>query len=187
MNSKIKALNEKIAANRGNIAEIESELQKEWNKVFNDSTKLRDAISAVEMSNDYTFNRHGELCQFTHFYDLADFKDCREFLDNWLSDSCVYADWENDALTMGVGDWIQINDSYSRRDGRGDVYLMDMSGRHKQILSASDWIDEDTREEDEEKRNALIETWMEKEGTFPGVFRVDYHGNVFPVNTKAGA
>jgi hypothetical protein len=34
------------------------------------------------------------------------------------------------------------------------------------------------------KRNRLIKAHMEKTGCFPGVFRADDHGNVFPVNTQ---
>ena len=154
------------------------ELQLEYNKVFDDSTLLRDAIAAAEKQDDgqrYQFNAFGEIEYWHRFYELSQFEDCKEYLESWLSDRTgfFYIDWQNDCLLIPQGGCFVINDD-------GDVYDSDS---HKVIVDASDYTVDG--EADIAKRNALIEAYMEKTGYYPGVFKADYYGNVFPVNTQA--
>lgn len=180
MNSKIKALNKKLSEVAGNAADIETQLQVEWNKVFDDMTQLRKAVNALECSDDYATNEYGDIISWTRF-DTSDFKDCQNYLKEYMRDSyCVDVDFQNDALSMSHGDDNLIIQDDSRHSRDNGVWQS-----HKQIIAESDYKTEDG-EIDETKRNELIEAYMEKTGHFPGVYRIDYHGNVFSVNTAKG-
>ena len=45
------------------------------------------------------------------------------------------------------------------------------------------WIVSKSDYETKDERNKLIEKYMESKGYFPGVFFIDYYGNVKHVNT----
>lgn len=181
MNAKIESLNAKLAETMGNASAIEMELQAEWNKVFDASTAIREAISRLDMSTEYQTNEYGEICQWVDF-DLGEFEAVREYLREYLRDLyCVDLDAHNDILTMSLGsDCLIIQDDAHRARDSG------VWQGHKLIIPQSDFETEDG-EIDETKRNELIESYMEASGYFPGVFRVDQHGNVFPVNTQEAA
>lgn len=176
MNKQIKALNKKLATIAGDASKIETQLQAEWNKVFEDMTQLRDAVTKLESSNDYCRNSYGEICSYLPF-DASDFKDCGDFLKEYLRDAyCVDLDLENNSLTMSHGDDnLVIQDEMGRDNG--------VWQDHKQVIAETEYKNDDG-EIDETKRNELIEKHMQKSGYFPGVFRVDYHGNIFPVSTS---
>ena len=177
MNKQIKALNEKLATIEEDASEIEAQLQAEWNEVFEDMTQLRDAVSQLEQSNQYSHNTYGEICSWVRF-DTSDFKDCGEFLKEYLRESyCIDLDFDGDTLTMSHGDDNLVIQSDSRQNRDNGVWQ-----DHKLIIAESDYKNEDG-EIDETKRNELIELHMQKSDYFPGVFRVDYHGNIFPVST----
>lgn len=177
MNNQIKALNQNLFDNATMAEEIKAKLQIEWNKVFNDMVQIRDAVSKLEQSNDYMGNEYGEICSWVNF-DLSDFKDCKEFFQEYMRErNFIEVDFQNDTLIMSHGDDNLIIQDDTRRDN--GVW---QGG--KLVIDESDYKTEDG-EIDETKRNALIEAHMEKTGYFPGVYRIDYHGNVFPVNTKS--
>jgi hypothetical protein len=171
MNSKINALNEAINQANANISDIKAKLQLEWDKVFNDSHKLKTVVENAMQASEYQWGRDGEIESWYRYADLQDHADCKEYFENWLHDQGVYVEWEHDCLLVSQGDSIVINHD-------GDVF--DTATR-KTIISKSDYTDE----ADIVKRNALIEEHMEKTGYFPGVFSSGYHGNVFLVNTQS--
>jgi hypothetical protein len=154
------------------ISALEAELQTALNVAFDDCGELQKAIADVQNSNEYGTDGN-EIYRWLRF-DLSDFSDDREYLETYLRDHFVHADFENDALMYYIGPQLIINDD-------GDVYDED-SG--KIIITETACADDDGAY-CEKVRNALIENWMEKTGYFPGVFSVDRHGNVFLVNTQA--
>lgn len=178
MNAKIErltaALHKAQRLHGKRIAEIKAALQEEWNKAFDADKDLQSAITELESSNNWISGEEG-IERYVRWHDLATYADCREFLEAYLSEQAIYL--EEEALTTSEGPSLIINDD-------GDVYDQDS---RKTVVRRADYLD-DEGEEDESKRNALIEAWMEKSGYFPGVFRQDRHGNVFHVNTtvKAG-
>ena len=176
MNKQIKALNKKLATIAEDASEIETQLQAEWNEVFEDMTQLRDAVTKLESSNDYCRNSYGEICSWVRF-DTSDFKDCQAFLKDYMRESfCAEVDFENDSLTMNHGDdTLIIQDEMGRDNG--------VWQDHKLVIAEIEYKNDDG-EIDKTKRNELIEKHMQKSGYFPGVFRVDCHGNIFPVSTS---
>ncbi len=174
MNSKIKTLNKRLSLLESDSEQVEVELQAAWNEVFKDMTQIRDAVNALELSNEYATDRHGEICQWVRF-DSKPFKECRTYFETYLqNEHFVNVDWSNGTLEASQGPSIVINDD-------GDVYDQD---NDTFIIDVSDYRDAEGTL-DEPKRNELIEKYMEKTGYFPGVFSVDRNGNVFPIDTKA--
>lgn len=174
MNKTIERLNAQLAKVSSNAADIEIQLQTAWDKVFNKNKALKKAIQEVESSNEYAWNKYGEIVSWIRF-DHADFDKCREYLKTWLRENhYVEVDFANDALMYAVGTSIVINDD-------GDVYDQDGD---KFFIKKNDYRDENG-ELDIEKRNELIEAYMEKTGCYPGVFSSDRHGNVFSISTVA--
>lgn len=174
MNNKIKELQAKLLESKADIAAIDRLIQLEYNKVFDDSTKLKNAIKNAENSSEYQVNCYGEIESWWRFRDLSDYTEARDYLDNWFSDYCIVVDWENECLLVSQGESIIIQDDTRHDNG---VWL-----NGKCIIKESEYkLD---NEVNEDKRNELIEIWMDKNGFFPGVFRVDSYGNVFPVQTK---
>jgi len=171
--TKIEQLKADLKNNEEFNAAINSELQVEYNKVFNDSTVLDKAVKAANESKEYRFNEYGEIESWSRCYDLKGFEDCMQYLAEWFYDQGMRIDWENECILVGQGGCFVINDS-------GDVYDTDNG---KFFLSKSDYLDENG-DADETVRNRLIEEHMTKTGYFPGVFSADRHGNVFLVNTK---
>jgi hypothetical protein len=157
---------------------IAQELQKEYNKVFDDSKDLTKAIANADNSSMYQQGNYGEIESWFRYSKLADYADCREYFETWLSDrSCMRVDWDNDCLIVGHGDDnIIIQDEHGRDNG--------VWQGSKLIISESEYKNDDG-EVNEAKRNALIEAHMEKTGYFPGVFRLTYHGDVYLVQTKS--
>ena len=168
MRKSIQSLIEKLNAHAAEHDAIESELQKEYNKLFADCGHLQAAIKAVENSSEYSQNRLGEIVSWIRYPELSAFKDCSRYLAEYLREyHFIDADFENACLMFSQGRNLIINDD-------GDVYDED-SG--KWIISKSDYATP-------AGRNLLIEQWMESTGYYPGVFRVDRHGNVFHINTQ---
>jgi hypothetical protein len=183
MNSKIKSLTQDLERLESESATraraVREALQKEWEKVFEDSGKLQKAIENAEQACQYQFDRYGEIEAWYYFPDLSDYSDCREYFETWLQEShCLNVEWDSNCLLRSEGpDCLIVQDDtrYGRDNG---VW---QNGRC--VIPESDYKNEDG-DVDEVKRNALIESHMERTGYFPGVFRTDQHGNVFPVNTK---
>lgn len=174
MNSKIKALNSELSKINVNIADIELQLQAEWNKVFTDITSISKAVERLHKSNECSWDKHGEIVQWARYSNLPDFEDCAEYFETYMLDNhFVTIDWENDVIQSSVGPSIVISDN-------GDILDQDSD---KWIIKADSYRNDDN-ELDETKRNELIEKWMESTGYYPGVYRTDRHGNVFAVNTR---
>lgn len=171
MNNKINELNKQLSLIHGNELEIKSLLQKEWNETFARDKNLQDAMVEVQSSTEYCWNGYGEIVSWLRF-DLDRFKECSEYLKEYLRDQHVELD-ANDCITYSQGPCIVINDG-------GDVYDQDGD---KFFVKQSDYKDEDGII-NLNKRNELIENYMEKNGYFPSIFRSDRYDNVFCVNTQ---
>jgi hypothetical protein len=172
--NKIKELNNRLEDIKSNKNEIETELQLAWNEVFDDLSSIKDIVSKLESSNEYSLNGYGEINQWVSFYGIGDFKDCMSYFENYMMDNhFVNVDWENDVLSSSQGESLIIQDDTKRDNG---VWL-----NGKLVICGNEYKDDG--EVNETVRNELIEQYMEKTGYYPGVFRVDSHGNVFPVST----
>ncbi len=177
MNSTIANLNVKKLKVASENAAIEMQLQAEYNKVFKDSQEIKELIAQLEQSNKYTLDEYGEIESFVRVR-LNDYTDCSQYLAEYLSDChCIQVDFDNQVLTSSQGESITIQDDSRRKTDNG-IWL-----NSKQIINETAYLDDDN-EVDEVKRNELIEAYMERTGYFPGVFRVDYYGNVSLVNTN---
>jgi hypothetical protein len=175
MNTKIKELNAMLSNVQANECDIETELQLAWNEVFDDMTVLKDAVTQLENSKDYSRDSYGEIVSWIRF-DFKDFDDCKEYLKEYMRENhYVDCDFENDSMTYSQGDSLIIQDDTRRDNG--------VWANHKCVIDENEYKTEEN-EVDESKRNQLIEAYMEKNGYFPGVFRCDQYGNVFLVNTK---
>ena len=176
MNNQIKRLNERLIALNCDAETIQCELQVAWNGIFADLPILRDAVTKLENSTDYTFDQYGEIVSWIRF-DLSDFQDNKQYLIEYMREyNFVEVNFVDDCLTYSQGpDCITIQDDTRRDNG---VWL-----NSKLIIEESDYKTEDG-EVDETKRNQLIEEYMNRVGEFPGVFRTDSYGNVSFVDTK---
>ena len=174
MNQAIKELNLKLEALDADRSDIETQLQAEWNNVFNDSSVIKDLVTKVENSQNYRWDKYGEIVSYVPF-NAEDFRDCSQYFKEYMRDNYfVELDFDNAVVTYSQGPGIVINDN-------GDVYDQDGD---KFFIKKNDYRDDETGELDEAKRNELIEQYMEKTGCYPGVFLSDRHGNVFAVSTK---
>jgi hypothetical protein len=179
MNQRIEELEGMIAACAAEESGIKAMLQVEYNKVFDDSKALTKAISDAQSSSEYQTDRYGEIQSWFRFSGLSDYAHCREYFETWLYEThCMDVDWDSDCFLMNQGESLIIQDDSRHKHDNG-VWL-----NSKQVVSESDYTDEDGNV-DTEKRNRLIEEYMEQTGYFPGVFRCDQYGNVFHVNTQA--
>jgi hypothetical protein len=174
MNKEIKDLNTQLADSLETIEDLETKLQAEWNRVFDDSGVIKAIMVNVEDSTDYRFDEYGEIVSY-YYVDLSDFKDSKKYLVQYLRDSyCADLDLANDCISYSQGECIVIQDETRRDNG---VWL-----NFKLIIDESEYRDENGV--NETKRNELIEAYMEKTGFYPGVFRSDSHGNVFACSTN---
>ena len=168
-----------------NLAELEhdskvdayhKQLKKEFDKVFDNDKALQKAINDSESASEYGNDSSGIYSWF-RFSGLSEFKDdAKEFLDEYLSDLGIQVDWDNECLMHYQGESLVIQDDTRHDNG---IWL-----ECKLIIPESEYKIEG--EVNETLRNKLIEEYMEKTGFYPGVFRVDYYGNVFSVNTLKG-
>jgi hypothetical protein len=163
----MRELKEKLAELKNQVNQTESELQKEYDKVFEDCQFLQEILSKLENSTHY-FAEYDEICRYVDFCNIEKFEEDSNYLENYLSEyHLLRVDWENRLLIAGEGPSIIVNED-------GDVLDQD-SG--KWIIKRNDY-------KTERERNLLIESWMEETGYFPGVFSVDRHGNTFSINTR---
>lgn len=158
---------------------IENKLKANYLKLFEKQLKseINKAFASLDRSNEYCYDKHGEIQHWVYAIELLNSipETAKEFFEEYIGDNhCAYIDWDNRSIYyLNHGDII-INDE-------GDVLDSD-SG--KWIIKRDDYRDDDGNE-DESKRNQLIEAYMERTGCYPGVFSVDRHGNIFPVSTVA--
>lgn len=179
MNNRIKELQDQVTGCNADRAKIEEKLQAEWDKVFNDSTSLRKAITNAESASEYQTGKYGEIESWYRYADLSDYSDCREYFESWLlNNHCMRVEWDSDCPIVSHGG----EDNYHIQDDTRHDNGVWQSG--KCVIKESEYK-EDDGEVNEAWRNELIEKRMEREGYFPNVFRIDSHGNVFSVNTQA--
>lgn len=173
--SKLESLEAELARATEGLEAIEAKIQIECNAVFEASEFVKRAVASAENSNQYQLDSNGEVESWVRVNGLADFEKYKAQFETWLAEQhCMHVDWTNEALLMNQGESIIINEE------DGGVYL-----GHKCIVRVSEYRTEDRDTDTEEsKRNDLIEAYMQKEGFFPGVFRVTQYGDAFFVNTK---
>jgi hypothetical protein len=157
---------------------LECEIQLVLNKKFDANKNLQKAIKTLgNKPTGYMINEYSDVQSWLRF-DFSDFPPIeRDFLENYLFDRCMAADFANDCLLQNHG-----NDNYIIQDNCGrnnGVYQ-----GHRQVFSVDQYTDENG-EISVKTRNELIENRMQKNGCFPGVFRlVDSRSNdLMPVNT----
>ena len=182
MNRKIRELTEKLAEvetlRTSEAAKIKVELQDHYNKVFDDSKELEKAILNAQDASMYQCGAYGEIESWYRWSGLSDFSECREYFVEWLAENhCMRVDWGNDCLLSPQGDDCLIIQDDTRHGRDNGVW------ENGKCVISEDVYKEDGEDVDEEKRNSLIEAHMTRTGYFPGVFRVDQHGNVTYVNT----
>jgi hypothetical protein len=173
-----KKLNKIDLIHSKNQESIKTEIQKELNKIFNKNKEIKKSIKDLESGSciDYLGEVDG-IYSYIKCYELSEIKpEYREYLKNYLSDYGITIDFKNECLLNYLGDDNIIIQDDTRHDN--GVWQ-----GNKIIIAESEYKD-DSREVDESLRNQLIEKHMEKTGYFPGVFRIDYYGNIFPINTK---
>jgi hypothetical protein len=173
LENKIKELS---TQNKLEISTIETELQKEWFKIFNDLSIIKEYVEKLEKSTDYIVDEFENYpCQYINCKELLDIFDgdnCTsywEYLSEYLSEYYgYYLDRNHDCMIMNNGPAIIINDE-------GDILDQD-SG--KWIINKSDY-------NNEWYRNILIKNYMKESGYYPGVFYQDYYGNFSLVDTQS--
>ena len=158
---------------------IKDKLQARLNVTYTDWTALQNAIVDSDSSSEYTYSQYGDSVKtWFRFYGLSDVPEReREYLESYLSDECIEIDWDNDCLERNIGPCLIICDD-------GTVYDQD-SG--KTIITESDLEGADGSICIDERRNQLIEGWMERSGYFPCVLADNGRGDLFHVNTQKKA
>lgn len=169
--NKINELKAMLETKAVECSDIETQLQDEYNKIFDDCLVLRDAVAELNRSTDYTFDEYGEVCAWVRFNDFDKFEECEGYLTEWFNDQGIRAEMKNHCIVMPQGGVFLIGED-------GDVYNTDNG---KIVVHKSEYVVDG--EENEALRNQIIELHMQATGYFPGVFRTDTHGNVFHVNT----
>ena len=176
MNQTINKLKELLKENENNYQKLLDSLETEFYKIFDDSGKIKNFISKLENSENYTRENHWPHwpCQYLD-NELKEFQDDTNmwlFLLDYLKNNySIYYTSEHDYFELSCGPSIIIQDDNS-------VWCQNSD---KIIIESKDYNSENELFE-------LIENHMENSGFFPGVFRTDYYGHIIgPVNTSKGA
>jgi hypothetical protein len=179
------------AANAVNSATI-SVLRKQATAEFEKQMKKKNAVilsivTAVESSRELSQIDHDDyFCQWTRidFSSLIDTNDefQKELLQEYFQEHyCLSVDFKNDVVTYSVGPSLLIFAEGASKSRRS-YYVYDQDSG-KEIISFEQCLDDDGNYS-REKRNELIEQWMEKKGYFPSVIKVDHYGNAHYVSTQ---
>ena len=158
------------------VNEYKKRLLGYWTKIFDNDKQLQKDIINAQNASEYQGGEDGIYSWYRVKTNLKDYEQCKEYIEEYVSEnSCLRIDWENQCFMNWLGDDnIIIQDDTRRNNG--------VWQGQKCIIPESEYKNDDG-EVNTEKRNELIEAYMEKSGYFPGVFRVDYHGNIFHVKT----
>jgi hypothetical protein len=176
MNKKIKILEQKKLRAKNFESKIQDQIQKEINKIFDKDKEIKKALIELESSQELTFDEFGEVSTWLRFELPEKYKAYIDEFLNYIGELGAYYDLKNDCLLSHIGDdYISIQD-----DTRSDNGVWQ---NHKIIIEESEYKDDDGNI-DELKRNELIEEYMEKNGFFPYVIRVNRYGNAFFVSTN---
>lgn len=167
------AVNRATARESVRVSKAKEKLFAEYKKLFQKSKELAKDFKSLEDSREFGQDACGIYSWTRLTYTVPDNEYAREAFDAYVTDCGYMYDDEYDALKNYQGESIVIGDN-------GDVYVGD-AGNSKQIISYSEY------EEDTDKRNKLIEAWMDKNGFYPNVFRETANGNIFLVNTQGGS
>jgi hypothetical protein len=166
---------------------IATELSREWSdwKALHAILESLESFEGVEYKSDVD-----GIYAWIRFYGLSDIgKREREYFEDYLSDIGYRPDFENDCISNYLGDdHYQIQDDSRHDNGvwQGHKIVIKESEYRASLLNESKYPDEPelSEDDDESRRNALIEAHMERSGCYPGVYRVTQYGDVFPVNTS---
>lgn len=156
-------------------ADIEGKIQSALNIQFKDWKVLQDAIKALDTTSDYGSDEGG-IYSWVRFETSEVPEHTRDYLDAYLSDYGIHLDYKNDSLMSFQGECITVQD-----DTRFDNGVYDS---HQLIIDPSEYTE--NGDIDEDKRDYLIETYMDKTGCYPGVFHVTRNGDVYLIPTQAG-
>lgn len=158
--NKIKELQDKLDSTN-------EELKNAWYEIFNDSGKIRQAVSNLENSCNYRFNEVSDIelwyCPNFNFP-----QESIEFLKEYLQDEyCIHYE----APENGSNDLISMlcdtsDECYILNSDDGNIYY-----------NGKVFIEKSSVDSSSEVYNAIEEN-MDKEGVFPGVFESDRYGNV---------
>jgi len=176
--TKLQALLAKISRaeieSKLNVECIRNDFDRELWKKFDASKKLQKDIEALNNSTEYGSDEIGIYQWIRMSYTLPDElqndTEGHDSLDRYMAEQWLHYDRDSNALFLYQGETIVINKD-------GDIFLVDQPGSGEVIIGHDEY-------KDEEKRNKLIEKWMEDQGYFPGVFTEDNYGNVFHVKTQ---
>lgn len=145
-------------------------LETQWN----DWLRLEDAVARLESKPDgYQFDRSGDIEAWIRF-DASDVAEReRPYFSDYMSESCIQVEFEQDCLTRSEGLSIVIQEPERRRSNVPYVYDQDT----RKEVPLDDFTDVDG-DIDEELLAHLLELYMVSTGCFPGIFYADLHGNV---------
>lgn len=161
-------------------SEITSKIQALLDDQYKGWKALQDILNKLESyeSVEYFGDEYGDIYSFIRFPDVLDVPEQeRDYFEAYLADRGVSVNYENEYLAQCLGgEEIVIQDDHGRANG---IYQ-----GHNLIIDEIEYLD-DNGDVDVTKRNALIESHMEKTGWFPGVFCVTRSGDICPVKTQA--
>ena len=157
-----------------NLTKYKDRLFIQWRKIFENDSQLMKDLKNAENASLYEANEDG-IYSWYRAISLENYNDCKEYLEQFVSDYGLSVNWKDSCLMNYLGDDnIMIQDDTRRDNG--------VWQDRKLIIEEAEYIE--NGEVDENKRNALIEAHMEKTGHFPGVFRITQYGDVTLVKTN---
>lgn len=165
------------------VNEVNEAIAKALAPIYADRGDIKRDLEALESSSEYGSDQYGEIYIWVRMESDIDERE-RPFFSDWLQENhCVHVDWDNGAMYSYCGECIVINDD-------GDVFdaskcIVEASEYKARLLNQDLYESEALNEDDDDaRRNALIEAYMERTGCFPNVLSHDRHGNIFPVDTR---
>lgn len=159
-------------AHKSQVDAIEKELRKEYHALFADLSWIKGIEKRLYASKQWcTDEFDGFPQQWERFTELRDVpENAREYFQEYLDENigCCSVDWNHETIAMNYGPAIMV----SLDDG--SAYDQDA---RKEISNVKDF-------ETIDEFKASIENYMEATGCYPGVFKADRYGNLWPYNTQ---
>lgn len=178
--AKAKAAAESHAAEHSKLMETAF---KTFSKIMATATmqlEVNRIVAAVEGTQDLTGSESSEwLSQWIRedFHALIDARDSfqQDLLRRYFQENHnVDIDFKNSVALYDIGPCLVIDAE------DGDIYDQDSS---KVVIKRAEYLDAKGYE-NHDKRNALIEAYMESSGVFPSVVKIDRYGNAAYVSTQ---